>query len=63
MLDDKGLSYKEINIEDDNIDRETLMKLTGGYTIPQIIINNKPIGGFENLLILNQNKKLDNIND
>ena len=63
LLDDKGLSYKEINIEDDNIDRETLMKLTGGYTIPQIIINNKPIGGFENLLILNQNKKLDNIND
>jgi len=39
------------------------MTLTGGYTIPQIIINNKPIGGFENLLILNQNKKLDNIND
>ena len=63
LLDDKGLSYKEINIENDNIDREKLMILTGGYTIPQIIINNKPIGGFENLLILNQNKKLDNIND
>ena len=39
------------------------MELTGGYTIPQIIINDKPIGGFEALLILNQNKKLDNIND
>jgi len=53
------LSYKEINIENEGISREKLMDLTGGYTIPQIIINNKPIGGFDQLLILNQEGKLD----
>ena len=58
MLDDKGLSYEEINIETANISRETLMELTGGYTIPQIIINDEPIGGFNQLLILNQENKL-----
>ena len=63
LLDDNGLSYEEINIDDCNISRESLVELTGGYTIPQIIINNKPIGGFENLLILNQKKILNNIND
>ena len=54
MLDDIGLSYEEINIEEQNLTREGLVKLTGGYTVPQIIINDKPIGGFDKLLQLNQ---------
>ena len=58
LLDDKGLSYKEINIEIDKISRENLVDLTGGYTVPQIVINNVPIGGFEQLLILNQKGEL-----
>tara|TARA_B100000315_G_C14480213_1_gene542522 strand:- start:503 stop:682 length:180 start_codon:yes stop_codon:yes gene_type:complete len=58
LLDDKGLSYKEINIEKDKISRENLVDLTGGYTVPQIVINNVPIGGFEQLLILNQKGEL-----
>ena len=54
MLDDIGLSYEEINIEEQNLTREDLVKLTGGYTVPQIIINDKSIGGFDKLLQLNQ---------
>ena len=58
LLDDKGLSYETINIDEEDISREELMKLTGGHTIPQIMIDNKPIGGFEQLLMLNQKNKL-----
>ena len=58
LLDDKGLSYEEINIEDVGLNREDLQKLTGGYTVPQIVINDKSIGGFDQLLILNQEGKL-----
>ena len=58
LLDDKGLSYEEINIEEAGISRGDLVKLTGGYTVPQIIINDKPIGGFDQLLELNQEGKL-----
>ena len=58
LLDDKGLSYETINIDEEDISREELMKLTGGHTIPQIIIDDKPIGGFEQLLMLNQKNKL-----
>lgn len=58
LLDDKGLSYETINIDEEEISREKLMELTGGYTIPQIIINDKPIGGFDQLLILNQKNEL-----
>ena len=61
MLNDKGLSYTEIDIEKSNITREDLKRLTGGYSIPQIIINDQPIGGFDQLLILNQKGKLKDI--
>ena len=58
LLDDKDLSYEEINIEEAGISRDDLVKLTGGYTVPQIIINDKSIGGFNQLLELNKEGKL-----
>ena len=58
LLDSLGQSYEEINIEQNNISREKLMEMTGGMTVPQIIINEKPIGGFDQLLELNQSGKL-----
>ena len=54
MLDDKGLSYEEINIDKEGMSRDDLIQLTGGYTVPQIIIDDQVIGGFDQLLILNQ---------
>jgi len=53
------LSYEEINIEEANISREKLIQLTGGYTVPQIIINDEAIGGLDQLLILNKEGKLN----
>ena len=61
MLDDLGIAYKEINIEKEGLSRDDLAKLTGGSTVPQIIINDKPIGGFNELLQLNQSGKLKEI--
>ena len=61
MLDDMGLSYENIDIEENNISRDELAKLTGGYTVPQIIINYTGIGGFNELLQLNQSGKLKEI--
>ena len=58
MLDDMGMSYQEIDIEEHNISRDKLLNLTGGSTVPQIIINDKVIGGFTQLLQLNQSGKL-----
>ena len=41
--------------------REDLKKITGGSTVPQIIINGKSIGGFDNLVVLNTNGTLDTL--
>ena len=61
LLDSKRLPYEEINIEEENMSREKLSEITGGHTVPQIVINKKTIGGFENLMMLNQSGKLDKI--
>ena len=50
----RGFEYEEINIEHEGISREKLVELTGGRTVPQIIIDGKPIGGYDNLLVLDQ---------
>ena len=63
MLDDMDMSYEEINIEKEDISRDDLVQLTGGYTVPQIIINDNPVGGFNELLQLNQTGKLKELLD
>ena len=56
-----NLSYDEINIEKENISREQLAEMTGGHTVPQIVINDQCIGGFSDLLSVNQSGKLKKI--
>ena len=50
--------YKNIDIEEQGLSREDLAKITGGHTVPQIIINDKAIGGFNEMLQLNNSGKL-----
>jgi len=61
LLESLNIQYKEINIEESNLSREQLVDLTGGYTVPQIIINSKYIGGYDKLLYLHQNNKLEEL--
>ena len=61
LLDSKNITYTEINIENENISREKLIEIAGAATVPQIVINDNPIGGFDNLLKLEQTGELDQI--
>ena len=63
LLDELNLEYEEINIEEKNISRSDLQELSGGYTVPQIFINNKCIGGYDDLIKLHQNNKLTELID
>ena len=58
LLEQENIPFEEINIEEMGMSREDLGKLTGGMTVPQIVIHNKSIGGYEDLLQLNQNGTL-----
>ena len=58
LLKARSFEYEEINIEHEGISRDKLVELTGGRTVPQIIIDGKPIGGYDNLLVLDQEGEL-----
>ncbi|MBT5759056.1 MAG: glutaredoxin 3 [Candidatus Marinimicrobia bacterium] len=58
LLKEKSIEYEEINIEEKGISREELTEITGGRSVPQIVINDKAIGGYDNLVALNQEGKL-----
>jgi len=58
FFEEHKIKYQEINIEEENISREDLLKLSGGYTVPQIFINNQCIGGYNDLIKLHQNNQL-----
>ena len=58
MLDGMDMAYENIDIEAQGLSRDDLVKITGGHTVPQIIINDKAIGGFNELLQLNNSGKL-----
>jgi glutaredoxin 3 len=59
LLDSRGLAYEEVNLDDDPHFRRTLNELTGGWTVPQIVIDGKPIGGYTELWRLDKSGALD----
>ena len=58
LLDSLDLPYEEINLDDDPHFRQRLFDRTGGWTVPQIVIDGKPIGGYVELWRLEREGKL-----
>ena len=59
LLDEKGISYKEIDISSDPELRGQMMtKANGNRTVPQIFINDAHLGGFSDLYSLQQSGTL-----
>jgi glutaredoxin 3 len=49
LLEKRGLPYEETRMDDDPAFRAKLLDLAGRWTVPQILIDGKPIGGFMDL--------------
>ena len=59
LLESRGLEFEEINLDDDPAFRRTLQEVTGGWTVPQILIDGEPIGGYAELWRLEKSGGLD----
>ena len=59
LLRSRGIPFDEINLDDDPHFRQTLFDLTGGWTVPQILIDDEPIGGYTELWQLDKSGRLD----
>lgn len=49
LLSKRGLDYEEIPVMGNPAAEREMRDLTGGYTVPQILIDGKPIGGYTDL--------------
>jgi glutaredoxin 3 len=58
VLDAEGIDYEEVPLDDDPGFRATLMDLTGGWTVPQILIDGRSIGGYTELVGLLRDGRL-----
>jgi glutaredoxin 3 len=61
LLDARGLDYDEIDLGDDPAFRARLNELTGGWTVPQIVIAGSPIGGYAELRRLDRDGRLERL--
>ncbi|MBA2568504.1 MAG: glutaredoxin [Actinobacteria bacterium] len=58
LLNERGLTYEEISLDEEPRFRQRLFDLTGGWTVPQILIDDQPIGGYVELWRLDKDGKL-----
>lgn len=58
LLDSRGYEYEEVTLDDDPAFRQKLFELTGGWTVPQILIDGTPIGGYTELWRLDRDGRL-----
>jgi glutaredoxin 3 len=61
LLESRGIPFEEISLDDDPGFRRRLVELTGGWTVPQIVIDGKPIGGYTELRRLDRDGGLDGL--
>ena len=58
LLNEKKISYKDIPVSKNDAQWKEMEQLSGNKTVPQIFINNKAIGGFDDLSLLEKTGKL-----
>lgn len=62
LLRSKGVAFDEIDVTDNDELRAKMVEISGGRrTVPEIFINGKLVGGFEELKALNDSGKLDDL--
>jgi glutaredoxin 3 len=58
LLEKRGIAYQEVNLSRDPDGREQLQRLTGMFTFPQVIVGERAIGGFTELLAADREGRL-----
>lgn len=61
LLKQRGLDFEEIRLDTDPNFRAKLEEMTGGWTVPQIVIDGRPIGGYSELYQLDRAGELERL--
>ncbi len=61
LLDSKGIHYRWINVASSTALYTKMIQLSGGETVPQILIDGQPMGGCDEIYALEREGRLDGL--
>jgi len=61
LLRSKNVKFEEIDVTHDAAKRAEMERLSQRWTVPQIFIDGKPIGGYDDLRSLDETGELDRL--
>jgi glutaredoxin 3 len=61
LLQSRGVEYDEINLSRDPAGREALVRKTGQMTFPQVLVGERSIGGFRELVEADRDGVLESL--
>lgn len=59
LLQEKGVAYEEINVAGNAALRQEMATRSGRRTVPQVFINDRHVGGYDDLDALERSGQLD----
>ena len=59
LLNDKGIEYQDIRVDEDILQMQEMVRLSGRHTVPQIWIGERHVGGYTDLSALDDAGELD----
>ena len=59
LLKNKGVEFEEIRVGSGNELWKKMEQKSGGNTVPQIFINDEPVGGYDDIALLDRQGELD----
>lgn len=59
LLKNKGVKYKEISVSFSRKRWNQMKQKSGGNTVPQIFIDDEPVGGYDDIAALDREGELD----
>ena len=63
LLEARGIPFEDIDVGNNDALREEIMQRTGRRTVPQIFVDERSIGGFEELAALDAAGKLAELHE
>jgi len=61
LLTSRGITYVEVNLSKDPVGRADLVNRTGQMTFPQVLVGERAIGGFRELLEADRDGTLESL--
>ncbi|EHQ51304.1 glutaredoxin [Ectothiorhodospira sp. PHS-1] len=59
LLKGKGVSFEEIRVDKDPVQREVMERRSGRETVPQVFAGDRHLGGYTDLVALDREGELD----